>query len=64
MVVLRLLAVLTLLVVAGSVLAYVFTRETRYLRFARRVFSGALVVALLLFALFFLERMAVIPLPV
>lgn len=64
MVVLRLLAVLTLLLVGGGVLAYVFTREARYLRFARRIFSGALLVALLLFALFFLERLAVIPLPV
>ena len=64
MVLLRILAVVTLLLVSGSVLAYVFTRESRYLHFARRVFVGAVVVALLLFALLLLERLAVIPLPI
>ncbi|MDA0189540.1 MAG: hypothetical protein OSW77_04270 [Proteobacteria bacterium] len=58
---LRLLAVLTVIAVAGGVLAYVFTRDPRYLRFAWRLFRYSLIVALLLFAVLILERVAVIP---
>ena len=58
---LRLLAVLTVIAVAGGVLAFVFTRDARYLRFAWRLFRYALIVALLVFALLILERVAVIP---
>jgi len=59
---LRLLAILTLLVVAGGVVAYLVTRNQAYLRFAFRVFRYAVVVALLVFALLILERVAIIPL--
>jgi hypothetical protein len=58
---LRLLAVLTLLTVAGGVVIFLFTRDARYLQFAWRVFRYALIVALLVFALMILERVAVIP---
>ena len=38
------------------------TRNTAYLRFSWRLFRYALIVALLVFALMILERVAVIPL--
>ena len=59
---LRLLGVLTLIAVGGGVLAYVLTRNAKYLNFSWRVFRAAVVVALLVFALLILERVAVIPL--
>jgi hypothetical protein len=58
---LRLLAVLTALSVAGGVGAYLLTRNTAYLYFALRLLRYAVVVALLVFALLILERVAVIP---
>lgn len=60
--VLRLLAVLTLLSVAGSVVAFLLTRNRQYLQFAWRLFRYAVFIALLVFALLILERVAVIPL--
>ncbi len=62
MLILRLLAVLVILAVAGGVLAYLFTQDRRYLGFAWRTFRYALIVALLVFALLILERFLVIPL--
>lgn len=59
---LRLLAVLTVLTVAGGVVLFLFTRDTRYLQFSWRLFRYSLVVALLVFALMIIERVAVIPL--
>jgi hypothetical protein len=58
---LRLLAVLTALSVAGGVGAYLLTRNAAYLYFALRLLRYAVVVALLVFALLILERVAVIP---
>ncbi|WP_313953393.1 hypothetical protein [Accumulibacter sp.] len=58
---LRLLAVLTVITVAGGVVVFLFTRDQRYLFFAWRVFRYALIVALLVFALLIVERVAVIP---
>jgi len=60
--ILRLLAVLVVLAVAGGVFAYLLTREPKYLQFSWRVFRYALIVALVIFALLILERVAVIPL--
>lgn len=62
MLILRLLAVVAVLAVAGGVVAYLLTRNARYLDFSWRVFRYALIVALLVFALLILERVAVIPL--
>lgn len=53
---LRLLAVLTVLAVAGGVVIFVFTRDARYLQFSWRLFRYSLLVALLI-----IERVAVIP---
>ncbi len=58
---LRLLAVLTVLAVAGGVVIFVFTRDARYLQLSWRLFRYSLLVALLIFALLIIERVAVIP---
>ena len=58
---LRLLAVLTVVSVAGGVVAYLLTRNSKYLQFSWRLFRYSLIVALLVFALMILERVAVIP---
>jgi hypothetical protein len=57
---LRLLAVLTLIVLLLGVSASLLTRDARYLRFAWRLFRYALIVALVLFCMLILERVAVI----
>jgi hypothetical protein len=60
--VLRLLAILTLIAVAGGLVAYALTRQPKYLQFSGRVFKAAVVIALLVFALLILERVSVLPL--
>lgn len=62
MLILRLLAVIVVIAVAGGVFAYLLTQNRKYLRFSWRVFRYSLIVALLVFALMVLERVAVIPL--
>ena len=62
MLILRLLAVIVVLAVAGGGIAYLLTQNRKYLRFSWRVFRYSLIVALLVFALMILERAAVIPL--
>ena len=59
---LRLLAVLALISVVLGVVVALLTRDARYLQFAWRVLRYAIIVALLVFALLILERVAVIPL--
>jgi len=58
---LRLLGILTVIAVGGGVVAFLLTREQKYLFFAWRLFRYALIVALLVFALMIVERVAVIP---
>ncbi|EXI76162.1 MAG TPA: hypothetical protein PK440_13250 [Candidatus Accumulibacter phosphatis] len=58
---LRLLAVLTVLAVAAGLVLFVCTRDRRYLSFSWRLFRYSLLVALLVFALMIIERVAVIP---
>lgn len=62
MFILRLIAVLVVIAVGGGVVAYLLTRERKYLDFSWRAFRYSLIVALLVFALLVLERVAVIPL--
>ncbi len=59
---LRLLAILTMLTVAGGVAIYLLTRNQWYLQLAWRTFRYSVIVALVIFALLILERVAVIPL--
>lgn len=58
---LRLLAVLTALTVAGSAVIYLLSGDRRYLQLAWRLFRYAVIVALLVFAAMILERVAIIP---
>lgn len=58
---LRLLAVLAGIAVAGGVAAFLLTRDAKYLQFSWRLFRYVLIVALLVFALMIVERVAVIP---
>ncbi|MDE2585102.1 MAG: hypothetical protein KGN39_06840 [Betaproteobacteria bacterium] len=59
---LRILAVLSVIAVGVGVVAYVATNNPKYIRFSWRVFRYAVMLALLIFALMVLERVAVIPL--
>jgi hypothetical protein len=58
---LRLLGVLTLLAVAAGVVMSLLTGNPRWWRASWRLFRYALIVALLVFALLILERVALIP---
>lgn len=55
MLALRIAGILVVLM-AGSVVTYLLTRDRRYLRFAFQVFKYALIFALLVFGLLILER--------
>jgi len=57
MVVLRLIGMLVLITIAGSLALYFFTRNRRYLTFAWRVFQFAFVFLLVFMALYVLERL-------
>lgn len=57
MLVLRLLGLLVLITLVGSVALYLFTRNRRYLTFAWRVFQFAFVFLLVFMALYVLERL-------
>lgn len=59
MLIMRLVAVLVAIGIAGSVLAFVFTRDRRYLALGWRLFRYAIVVALVFFALLIVERVFV-----
>ena len=57
----RLLGVLTLITVGVGFVAYLLTRNPKYLRFSFQLLRYEVMVALLVFALLILERVAVIP---
>lgn len=59
MLLLRLLAVLAGIGIGGSVFAYFFTRDARYLALAWRLFRYTLIIALVFFALLIAERVLV-----
>jgi len=56
MLALRIAGILVLLVTGGGLVLYLLTRDKRYLRYAFGVFKYALIFALLVFGLLFLER--------
>jgi hypothetical protein len=58
---LRLLAVLLVIAVGVGVVVYAVTGNRYYLAFSWRLFRYGIVFALLVFALMFVERLAVIP---
>lgn len=60
MVVIRLVALLTLVAIAVCLGLYVFTRNPRYLRYAARIFRFAIVVGVVFGAFYVLERLILI----
>ncbi len=58
---LRLLAVIIVIAIGAGVIAYAFTGNRRYLAFSWRLSRYGIVFALLIFALMFIERLAIIP---
>ena len=60
MLVLRLIGILVLIAIAGSIALYHFTRNRRYLTFAWRVFQFAFVFLLVFLALYVLERLVLV----
>jgi len=58
--VLRLIGILVLIAIIGSIALYIFTRNRRYLTIARRVFQFAFVFLLIFLALYVLERLVLV----
>jgi hypothetical protein len=58
--VLRLIGALVLIAIVGSMALYLFTRDRRFLDYARRIFQFALVFVLVFMALFVLERLVLV----
>jgi hypothetical protein len=58
---LRLLAVLLVIAIGVGIVVYAFTGNRSYLAFSWRLFRYGIVFALLVFALMFVERLAIIP---
>lgn len=56
----RIAGILTVLVVAGSIVCYLLTGNRRYLSLAGRVAKWALIFALLVFGLMFAERLLIL----
>jgi hypothetical protein len=56
MLILRILGVLVIATLGVSILAYLFSRDKRYLRFAFQVFKYSLFFAVAILSLFMLER--------
>jgi hypothetical protein len=60
MLILRLIGILALIAIIGSIALYLFTRNRRYLTFAWRVFLFAIVFLLAFLALYVLERLVLV----
>ena len=60
MLVLRLVGILVLIAIVGSVALYLFTRNRRFLTFAWRVFQFAFIFLLVFMALYVLERLVLV----
>ena len=60
MLVVRLVGVLVLIALVGSLALYLFTRNRRYLTLAWRVFQFGFVFLLVVMALFVLERLVLV----
>ena len=60
MLLLRIVGMLTAIAIGSGILAYLFTREQRYLRLAGRIAKYALIFALVVLALLVLERVIVL----
>jgi len=60
MLLLRIVAILTVIAIGSGILAFLVTREKRYLILAGRIAKYALIFALAVLSLFFLERVIVL----
>ena len=60
MLILRLVGILVLITIAGSIALYLFTRNRRFLTFAWRVFQFAFIFLLVFMALYVLERLVLV----
>ena len=60
MLVLKLIGILALIAIIGSIALYIFTRNRRYLTIAWRVFQFAFVFLLIFLALYVLERLLLV----
>jgi hypothetical protein len=60
MVVLRFVGMLAVITVGAALVLFLFTRNRRYLNFAWRVFQFAVIFAIVLMALFVLERLVLV----
>ena len=56
----RLLVILAMFALAGSVLAWIVTRDPRYLQLAWRIAKGSVLIAVAVFVLFAAERLIII----
>jgi len=54
--ILRIIGILSVIAIGAGILAFLFTRDRRYLGFSWRVAKYSLVLALIILSLFFLER--------
>ena len=57
---LRIVGALTVIAIGAGIVAYLFTRDRRYLALAGRIAKYALIFVLLVFALMFLERVLIV----
>ena len=60
MLVLRIVGVLVAITIGAGIVAFLFTRDRRYLRISWRVAKYAALFALLVLALMFLERVMIV----
>lgn len=60
MLILRVIVILAALTIGSSVLAWLFTRDRRYLLLASRVAKGALLLALAILVLMAAERLIIL----
>jgi hypothetical protein len=56
---LRIVGILTVIAIGAGILAYLFTRDPRYLSLSGRIAKYALIFILAVFALMILERVAI-----
>ena len=60
MLILRLVGILVLIAIVGSVALYLFTRNRRFLTIAWRIFQFAFIFLLVFMALYVLERLVLV----
>jgi hypothetical protein len=60
LIVLRLIGILVLITIGASLAMYVFTRNRRYIDFARRVFQLAVIFIMVFMVLYVVERLVLV----